>query len=37
MVSTSEVVRVILVGAGATAVMGVWSVIVKSLGISTLD
>ena len=37
MVSTGEVVMVILVGVGATAVMDVWSVILKGLGISTLN
>jgi len=37
MVPTGDVVRVILVGIGATAVMDGWSMILKGLGVPTLD
>ncbi|MGH8447930.1 DUF2938 domain-containing protein [Pseudomonas sp.] len=37
MLSVDEWVRLVLVGVGATAVMDVWSMILKGLGIATLD
>ncbi|MFC4298369.1 DUF2938 domain-containing protein [Castellaniella hirudinis] len=37
MISMSEGVRVILVGVGATVVMDVWSLILKGLGMPTLN
>jgi hypothetical protein len=37
MVSMDELARVVLIGIGATAVMDVWSMIQKGLGIPTLD
>jgi hypothetical protein len=37
MASMEEVARVVMVGIGATAVMDVWSMILKGLGIPTLD
>jgi len=37
MLSAGEVARVVAVGVGATIVMDVWSVILKSMGIPTLD
>jgi hypothetical protein len=37
MASAEEVARVILVGIGATAMMDVWSTILRSMGIPTLD
>jgi len=35
--SVEEGVRLVLVGVGATAVMDVWSMILKAVGIATLD
>ena len=37
MVSMDEFVRMVLVGAGATVVMDIWSLIQKRLGVATLD
>lgn len=37
MISTGEVARVVLVGIGATVVLDVWSMILKGLGVPTLD
>ncbi|MDF3837722.1 DUF2938 domain-containing protein [Cupriavidus basilensis] len=37
MISMGELIRLVLIGVGATAVMDVWSMIQKSLGIPTLD
>lgn len=37
MVSASEAARVVLVGIGATVVLDVWSMILKGLGVPTLD
>ncbi|NVZ18648.1 DUF2938 domain-containing protein [Pseudomonas costantinii] len=37
MLSMDEWVRLVLIGVGATAVMDLWSVILKRLGIPTLD
>jgi len=37
MVSTGEAVRVVLVGVGATVVLDAWSMILKGLGVPTLD
>jgi len=37
MISMDELARLVLIGVGATAVMDVWSLIQKGLGIPTLD
>jgi hypothetical protein len=37
MLSTDEWIRLLLIGAGATAVMDVWAVIQRALGMATLD
>ena len=37
MMSMDEVVKVVAVGVGATAVMDVWTMILKRLGVPTLD
>lgn len=37
MLSSIELTKLVLIGVGATAVMDVWSVILKALGIPTLD
>ena len=34
---TSEIIRVVLIGVGATAVLDVWLAVLKALGIQTLD
>ncbi|ROM53210.1 hypothetical protein BK649_11525 [Pseudomonas canadensis] len=37
MLSMAEGVRLVLVGVGATVVMDVWSLLLKTLGVATLD
>lgn len=37
MLSSIELIKLVLIGVGATAVMDLWSVIQKALGIPTLD
>lgn len=37
MLSSNELIKLVLIGVGATAVMDAWSVIQKALGIPTLD
>jgi len=37
MLSSNELIKLVLIGVGATAMMDVWSVIQKALGIPTLD
>ena len=35
--SMDDFLRMVLIGVGATVVMDIWSLIQKSLGVSTLD